>query len=221
MFLFCLITMNSFVQFAFLAFCVCLVECNPQRSVGHGENVPIISNDCQYFRNQCSLLCFNDVENDQCWGSPRYAECTCVDGLVHYIPGFECTNPECPKYEVIDGTTKSPVVRKRKPFLKNRQSPPPADPNFKPVISIIIEDECKDFRSQCSVLCKMNVENDQCWGSPTYRQCVCTTGLIHFIPGHECKHNDCPKEEVIDGTTKSPIVRKRKPLIRRRKPQTN
>ena len=135
-------TMTSIVKIAFLTLFVCQIECKPQRSVEHGEIKPIISNDCQYFRNQCSLLCFKEVESDQCWGSPRYVECTCVDGFVHYIPGFVCENPECPKYEVKDGTTKRPVERKRKPLLRNRQPPAAADPNSESKTQVIIKDEC-------------------------------------------------------------------------------
>ena len=177
--------MNIFVKLVLLTSLIYhITECKPQTK-------PIISDDCQVFRSHCSDLCFKEVENDQCWGSPRYVQCVCTDGFIHLIPGYECKHPDCPKDVVKDGTTRKPIQRKRKPILRRKQPQRTSDTNTKPMTMPIIPDECQDFRSQCSQVCFNAVENDQCWGSPKYRQCKCNDGMTHLIPGYDCEHPEC------------------------------
>ena len=186
--------------------------------------------DCTDFRKQCTEFCLGrsgGVENNQCWGSPKYRYCICSDNYIYFVPGYTCEHPTCPTAVVEDGTTKAPLQRNgvganRKPV---RRDPPTKttdfrlnNPNLEFETVPIITEGCQDFRAQCSALCNTNVENDECWGFPKFRRCECTTGIIHSIPGYPCEHPDCPKEKVVDGTTKAPIQRKRKPILRRRKP---
>ena len=210
--------MNIFVKLGFLFTCVFndITECKPQnegairlQKVQNSRvTKPIISNDCQSFRTQCSALCDTNVENDQCWGSPRYVQCVCANGFHHFIEGYECKHTDCPKAKVVDGTTKRPIQRKRKPLLRRKQPQRTSDPDTKllnvqdgqvhlqsiinsRVTKPIISDECKDFKYQCTQVCFNAVENDQCWGSPAYRVCKCNNGQFQLIPGYDCEHSDC------------------------------
>ena len=79
-----------------------------------------------------------------------------------------------------------------------------------------VSDECQLFRKMCSALCLANVDNDQCWGSPRYTQCVCNDGTVHQLPGYPCEHSDCPKSIVREGTTRKPFKRIRVPIRRHR-----
>ena len=98
----------------FTIFMVCnLTEC---RSRHRRQTKPIISDDCQTFRTICSELCFKNVENDQCWGSPRYTQCICNDRTIHQLPEYPCEHPECPKDVVRGGTTRKPINRVRRPI---------------------------------------------------------------------------------------------------------
>ena len=63
--------------------------------------------------------------------------------------------------------------------------------------------DCTDFRKQCTEFClgrSGGVENNQCWGSPKYRYCICSDNYIYFVPGYTCEHPTCPTAVVEDGT---------------------
>ena len=182
------------------------------------------TNDCQTFRQICSELCFKNVENDQCWGSPRYTQCICNDRTIHQLPDYPCEHPECPKDVVKEGTTRKPINRKpnQGPIREGVARKPITDVEVKKQANKpIISDDCQTFRQICSDLCFTNVENDQCWGSPRYTQCICTDRTIHQLPEYPCEHPECPKDVVKEGTTRKPINRVRRPIRNRTRGKTN
>ena len=180
--------MNVFLQ---IAFCILF---------GYTQDCTA---DCDDFRQQCTKFCLDrvgGVETNQCWGSPAYRYCTCSDNYIYFVPGYTCEHPTCPTANVKDGTTKAPIQRNgmgagRKP-LRRDPSPSVTNPNAEHETTPIITEGCKDFRAKCSALCNMEVENDQCWGFPKYRQCVCTDGFRPSIPGYPCEHPECPKDRL-------------------------
>ena len=182
------------------------------------------ANDCLTFRQICSELCFKNVENDQCWGSPRYTQCICNDRTIHQLPDYPCEHPECPKDVVKEGTTRKPINRKpnQEPIRKGLGRNPITDVEVKKqATKPIISDDCQTFRQICSGLCFTNVENDQCWGSPRYTQCICNDRTVHQIPEYPCEHPECPKDVVKEGTTRKPINRVRQPIRNRTRGKTN
>ena len=170
--------------------------------------------DCQTFRSTCSQLCFSNVENDQCWGSPRYTQCVCNDGTIHQLPDYPCEHPDCPKDVVKGGTTRKPINRE---VVSSGTTRKPVEEVVGQANVPIISNDCQYFRSLCSDFCFTNVENDQCWGSPRYTQCICTDGTIHQLPEFPCEHPECPKDVVRGGTTRKPINRAKRPIRNRSK----
>lgn len=171
--------MNVLVRVGFFTLFLCLKECTA---------------DCDDFRQKCTSFCLQrdgGVNTNECWGSPAYRYCTCSDNYIHFVPGYTCENSGCPTDVVEEGTTKKPIQRKTKPLLRRRIPQRASNLNTKPKIEPIITDDCKDFRSQCSAICNGDIENDQCWGVPRYRQCKCTTNVIHLIGEYDCEHSDC------------------------------
>jgi len=49
-------------------------------------------------KSQCYAKCRgrgSDVQTNQCWGTPRYIQCDCVDGSAHTFPSCPCRNDMC------------------------------------------------------------------------------------------------------------------------------
>lgn len=120
--------MNLFLKFILVVVFIASDQAGCQRLVRRRSTTtkPIVSDDCTKFRQMCSDLCSKNVENDQCWGSPRYIQCVCNDGTIHRIPDYPCKHPECPKIIVKEGTTgtrKKPINRIRRP-IRNRSRKP-------------------------------------------------------------------------------------------------
>jgi len=61
---------------------------------------------------------------------------------------------------------------------------------------------CSKQKAACSDHCRTrgNLRTNQCWGTPTYMQCVCADGTNFKTPCHNCANPQCPKElvEIMD-----------------------
>lgn len=52
--------------------------------------------DCNECKDKCSEACGYANKRNQCWGTPRYIECTCADDSVHTFEGCPCEHGNCP-----------------------------------------------------------------------------------------------------------------------------
>ena len=84
--------MKTYALIATLLVAIAFVQANGN----YGRSVEKEQPDCNYFLNECSELCNNDVLIAQCWGDPLYAYCKARDGEVFHIHGFSCEHSTCP-----------------------------------------------------------------------------------------------------------------------------
>ena len=84
--------MKTYALIATLLVAIAFVQANGN----YGRSVEKEQPDCNYFLNECSELCNNDVLIAQCWGDPLYAYCKATDGEVFHIHGFFCEHSSCP-----------------------------------------------------------------------------------------------------------------------------
>jgi len=71
---------------------------SPARTPETKPAKPVADLDCSECKKKCSEACNLNNGRNQCWGSPRYIECTCSDGSQHSIPGCKCdpSHSNCP-----------------------------------------------------------------------------------------------------------------------------